>query len=317
MKKSTVGGINSLLLKKIVFSGLVFFFSYAQVLAEEKEEKKDMPPAWKRARLLTIPGETSHLYVSPFGLSINPFINDLWGDTDKLLTGGNQIRYAMPTEGGSLEASVNWRFFVPAIEPKHGKKKLENPPGHYADWIAAGLSWSKAYQWAGQKVKIGLNLGLGHIGNHGAAKVHEFTHDLVSAKKDGLEYTNQPEGYKAEIGFELGWVPEWGKDLYGIDMLMISSGVYAYSVLYERWLAFNFIIGDESQPDYTLEARLINPYRSDTMPGDFKHFRYEVSFGIFINKYYTPTMVFVSPYMDRDIYPQLYINLIAFNLPSD
>lgn len=283
----------------------------------ETSEKDSSLPAWMRARPLTIPGETSHLYLVPDGFTINPFINDLWGDTDKLLTGGNNFRYSTSWGVHSFIAGVNWRFFVPAAEPKHGVPKLEDPPGHYADWIAASLAWSRPLTVWDENFKLGLNVGLGHIGNHGAAKIHSLTHDLVRAKKDGLEYTNQPTGYKKELGFEIGWVPKWKNPLCDSCSLMISAGLYAYTIIYERWVSFDWIFQSEGKPKFTIETRLLNPYSSETMSDDIRHFRAEISFGWYFNDYYTPNLVVVSPYVKRDPYPQLYINLALFNLPVD
>lgn len=269
---------------------------------------------FRKARPLLIPGESSHLYLVPEGLSVNPFVNDMWGDTDKLLTGGANIRFLTDAWGGSLHSSLNWRFFVPDHEPKHGVPKLDPAPGHYADWIGLHSSWAKLFEAKGELLKLQLSGGLAHIGHHGAADVHSFMHRIIGADLKNLSYDNQPEGYHAEYGAELAWIPSSLNVSSSVLSHQIAIGESHYKVLSDRWLSWNSLYAAPQSWTYGLELRAIQQISSDTFE-DFRASRYELSFGIRFNDYYSPSILYVSPYVKGDSYGQIYISLFSFNIP--
>lgn len=270
--------------------------------------------SFRKARPLIIPGESPHLYLVPNGWSINPFVNDLWGDTDKLLTGGANIRYLSDAWGGSLHSSLNWRFFVPDNEPKHGAKKLDPAPGHYADWISLQTSWAKPFEFDQELFKVQLTGGLAHIGDHGAGEVHSFMHRLIGADLKNVSYENQPEGYNAEYGAELAWIPGFMNQSGSPYEHQVAVGESRYKVLSERWLSWNSLYRDTGSWTYGLELRFIQQFSSDTFQ-EYKDFRHEMSFGIKFSEYYTPSILYVSPYMNGDRYGQIYVSLFSFNIP--
>jgi hypothetical protein len=267
-----------------------------------------------KARPVTVPGEVSDLYLADDGWSLNPFINDMWGDTDKLLSGGNQIRYSDRVDDFSLLFGLNWRFFVPAREPKHAKPLLEPAPGHYADWLSLQVSALKPV--ITDSLRVNVTVGIGHIGNHGAKAIHQSLHRLVGADLHGTQYTNQPLGFKPELGAELAWSPEYLQ--YGplADLLEFSLGIAHYAILTESWVGLNLLGVKGAEPRWSLALKAVWQLNSQTMADDITAHRFEVAFGYRFNAYYTPTAVYVSPYVQGDAYPQLYLNVISFNLPN-
>jgi hypothetical protein len=269
---------------------------------------------FSKAQPVTVPGEVSDLYLASDGWSINPFINDMWGDTDKLLSGGNQIRYSDRLEDISILFGLNWRFFVPATEPKHAKPLLEPAPGHYADWLSLQLSALRSV--VSDSVHLNLTLGVSHIGNHGAKNIHKSLHRLVGADLDGTDYSNQPVGFYPEIGAQIGWSPDYLQNNLITDQMEISLGVAHYAILSEAWAALNFVQLERLAPRWSVGLKTIWQLDSLTMQDDITAHRFEFAIGYRFNKYYTPTAVYVSPYVNKDQYPQIYLNLVSFNLPK-
>ncbi len=270
--------------------------------------------SFRKARPLLIPGESPHLYLVPEGLSLNPFVNDMWGDTDKLLTGGANLRHLTDAWGGSLHSSLNWRFFVPDNEPKHGRAKLDPAPGHYADWLSLQSSWARTFEIKEELFKLQLTGGLAHIGEHGAAEVHSLLHSLVGADKKNLSYEDQPTGYNTEYGAEFAWIPSLlEQGLLQVEQ-QLAIGESRYKVLSERWVSWNGIYHDPQTWTYGLELRYINQFSSETFQ-DYLEYRHELTFGIRFSEYYSPNILYVSPYVKGDNYGQIYISLFSFNIP--
>lgn len=294
----------------LIVGFLLAWLASSSLLAQAVRE--DSP--FKKARPLTAPGESSHLYLVPSGLSVNPFLNDLWGDTDKLLTGGAHLRHLKEFSDSSLHTSLNWRFFVPAHEPKHGATKLDPAPGHYADWLALQTSWAHMFAYDEQAFKVQLTGGIAHIGDHGASEVHSFMHKIIGADLKGLDYTQQPEGYHAEYGAEIAWIPSFLNRAGQAWENQLALGTSNYRVLYERWASWNAIYNEASGLKYGLEYRFVKQLKSDTF-ADYRDHRHELTLGVAINPYYTPNILFVSPYVKGDNYAQIYISLFSFNIP--
>jgi hypothetical protein len=76
--------------------------------------------------------------------------------------------------------------------------------GRYTDWIELQESVMLIYSLAGEPIRVQLTLGVGHIGDHGARKLHRKLHKLIGSSLNGLEYDNQPAGIALSGGFELG-----------------------------------------------------------------------------------------------------------------
>ncbi len=149
-------------------------------------------------------GETGSLFLIEQGVFSRPFYNDVFGDTDKQLSGATQIGYLKVWSHTSLEVRTQWRLITPTFKEKFGTNSLSIPVGRYADWMELQVSEAGLQECAGETLRWQWTIGLGEIGNHGGKQVHQEFHKLIGSTLLGLDYTDQPKGSEISLGGRLG-----------------------------------------------------------------------------------------------------------------
>lgn len=257
-------------------------------------------------------GESGSLFLVKEGFFARPFYNDFYGKTDKQLSGAFQFGYLSSWSDSSLESRVQWRMITPTFKEKYESQNLEEPVGRYADWIEWQEAWSKLYPVNGELFRFQIALGYGHIGNHGAKRLHRHFHELIGSPTEGLEYSNQPVGHAFSGGLEAGLIsPE--RLLWDMKMeSMLSVGYAQNNFMTDFFVTQNYVLGFSRDSEAALEMRLVRQAESSIFDDDDRlAWRSEIAFG-WRYDWWRPSIKYVSPYLRGDQQGQTYLDLLAF-----
>lgn len=255
-------------------------------------------------------GETGSLYLFEQGIFARPFYNDVFGHTDKQLSGATQLGYLKSWKDSSLESRAHWRLITPTFKEKFGDKSLVNPVGRYADWMELQESWAKLIPIAGEMTRIQLSLGYGKIGNHGGKQVHRGFHKMIGSSLIGLDYDNQPEGSAVSGGIEFGHVDQI-REFWGMKReSMLNFGIYRTNFMTDIYVNQNHIFSFSQDTKLGLEMRLVRQVDSEVYKGENLAWRFELAAGLRYG-WYRPSLKYVSNYLRDDQVGQLYFDPLA------
>lgn len=265
-------------------------------------------------------GESDNAFVIPAGAYFHPIYNDVTGGTDKLLTASMKLGLLQhwPQEDGSqwsAETVAFWRLLTPAVKPAFERPDLPEPVGRYADW--RGLHQAVAFtenfgtwQWKNQ-----LGLAWNEIGNKGGRQLHRWVHEVTKNSLENLEYTDQPEGQFATVQWQTAAVRDLWAYRYHSLATMLSYQFEHSKMMVESAVGANLLfVARKSWWVISLSMRLVRQHESEAY-GDIKPFRYEGSIGVQLLTYFTPTVKYVSSYLEGDDIGQTYFDLITINMP--
>ena len=255
-------------------------------------------------------GECGTLYLIRNGIHANPFYNDVFGDTDKHLSGASLVGYLQRLRDSSLELRTHWRFITPTFKEKFGQENLESPVGRYADWMEIQGAWAKIYSIADFNLRFQPTIGIGQIGDHGAKQVHRRIHRIIGASLLSLDYEDQPKGLNISRGIEMGFIEN--KSYYSLftKESMISLGYFKTRFMEDLYLNQNHIFHITPEILTALEFRMIRQIGSEAYRGSELNWRYEAATGVRYN-WYRPTLKYVSPFIRNDQVGQFFLDLIG------
>lgn len=285
----------------------VFFFSSeAEAEAEARSDYLHLADAPGAI------GETGNLFLTGKGLAVRPLYNDIFGQTDKYLSGALKAGWMYETEKeSSYLVSGHWRFITPAYQEDFTSEIVDNPSGRYADWMELQVARAKAItnSFVGLPVRYQLSLGLSHIGDKGAREVHMSIHSLVGSSIERLYYTNQPKGFDLTSSAEIGVLSS--DDLaYFLPRILTSVGLSKNRFMTDAYLKFNHVSDIGAKTKVGSEVKYARQLDSDVLD-DYKNDRLEVSFS-FRWDWYRPSVKYVSSYLHGDSVRQLYFDPLAF-----
>lgn len=256
-------------------------------------------------------GETGHLFLVPRGVHARPLYNDIFGHTDKHLSGETQLGYVATTPDLSWETTGSWRFLTPCFREDFSKDPLQNPVGRYADWLELQGAWSRVIPWSGYSLRLQGGLGYGDISDKGARSVHRMIHAKVGSTLEGLEYINQPKGAGISKNFELGLIQGWGLIPAWKMETLFNLGYSSNLMVEEIYLNFNGLLTKGRTWGIAAEANLVQHQSSRAYAGEIEGHRWEAALG-FRYKFWRPSLKFVSPFLKGDRVGQLYFDPLAF-----
>lgn len=259
-------------------------------------------------------GESSNLHLIPDGIYIHPLYNDVSGGTDKFLTGSIKLGMLHSFDAFSIESVMYWRLITPSFKSQFGSDPLPEPVGRYADWTELKTAVSKQTQAFGTKFRNQVTLGLSDIGDKGGKDIHRNIHWLTRNSLDHLDYTDQPEGRFVTLGFESGVEGKLCQDGLPCAYQLLSLQGESSKMMRELGIQWNMnIIVLPKWWENATEVRVIRQLQSDVY-GRIKPWRYEGAVGVRLFSVLTPTVKYVSPYLEGDDVGQTYFDLIHYNV---
>lgn len=267
--------------------------------------------AYKAANAPGAIGETGSLFLIEDGIFARPFYNDVYGKTDKQLTGALQLGFLKSWRDSSLESRIHWLAITPTFKESQGTEYLKAPVGRYSDWIELQESWMKFFQLGDETLRFQVSLGVGHIGNHGAKRMHRRLHELIGSSLHGLDYDNQPAGWNWSGGLELGLIDDI-RTLWGLQKeSMLNVGVFQNKFMTDLYISQNHVFSFSEKAKAGLEMRLVRQAESDIYGDDDRlSWRFELAAG-FRYKWYRPSIKYVSPFLRGDQMGQTYLDPLA------
>ena len=254
-------------------------------------------------------GETGHLYLIGQGLFIRPFYNDIFGKTDKHLSGSTQVGWMQTWSDSSLEFRGHWRFLTPGFKSEFGDKPLDLPIGRYADWMESQFAYSfMASDLRTMPLKFQFSLGLGHVGDKGAKQIHHKIHEWVGSSLEGLEYINQPDGRYFSRGAEISTFSET-RILGYKSGTMLSLGVSYNKFMTDIYSKLNQITEISSSISLSYEIKGAFQVASGVYDNS-EPFRYEAALGLRWG-FYRPSIKYVSNFLRGDRVGQIYFDPLA------
>lgn len=269
---------------------------------------------FEKARIFGVAGETSNLYLIPEGVYFHPQYNDVTGDTDKLLTSSMKLGVLdRAGEDWSYEACYFWRFITPAFASSTKSGLLASPVGIYADWMEVKTAVAKIIRSDDMIFRPQISIGLNHIGNKGAKKIHRWVHKVTKNSLEGLEYTNQPIGYFAAGGANVSVARDlvkMGQQSIGAQALV---GYEGSKIMQEAFADTTFLwTVRKTWWEMAFDVRIVRQVASDVYEG-IKPYRFECAASTALYKVFTPSIKYVSSYLDGDDVGQTYFDFVHFN----
>ncbi len=256
-------------------------------------------------------GETGHLFLVPKGLHARPLYNDIFGQTDKHLSGEAQLGYVAAGPDMSWETVGSWRFLTPCFREDFSKDPLPNPVGRYADWLELQGAWAGVVDWSGYQVRLQGGLGYGDISDKGARSVHRLIHTKVGSTVEGLDYINQPTGAGISRNLEMGLIQAWKLWPQWKTETLVNMGYSSNLMIEEMYINVNALASKTESWAWALEANLIQHVSSRAYGHGVHDQRWEAAVG-WRWGFWRPTLKFVSPFLKGDQVGQVYLDPLAF-----
>lgn len=283
-----------------VFCLFILFISTAEakLLGESLAVNPYAMPGDSEMHHLTLPGVRFHE------------ANDYFGKTDKLISGVGSLSVMEVWKHFSTSLSVKGRFIQPILQTRSDQPMLTEKIGIYAETME--VFWDNSitlYSKDSLGLKLSLGLGYSDLGEHGLVNLYRKIHEVVgSPVQDELFGDKLKDNYRSS-----------------------SYGVHLVFPLLDR---VNFLIGTSvlnSSPlrENSYEASLIaSPSRSFALSMKYMHIDQERSDWWYLARerqqfilalrlfaIWTPSLMYVSPYVKGDDYGQLYLSPISFTYP--
>ncbi len=260
-------------------------------------------------------GETNSLGLTPEGYFVNPYYNDVSGGTDKLLTASAKLGRLWLWSGSSFELILRWRFLTPAFQHAFAEGRDEDPPGNYADWMELSHTYARVLAFGERKVKVQGTLGLNHVGNKGAKKVHYWIHEQTRNQVEDLKYTDQPEGKFVNVGMQAAYVVDTHPFASAAWQFAPGIGVDASKFMTEAYANLATVAAVRPHVwELGVEVRAVIQQMSDVYDS-IRPFRYEASFATLFRDRYKPTIKYVSAYLNGDPIGQTYFDFLNVQIP--
>lgn len=257
-------------------------------------------------------GESGNLFLTGEGLAVRPLYNDIFGQTDKHLSGAIKAAWMFESEEqSSYLVSGHWRFITPAYQKDFSSEIEDNPSGRYADWMELQVAHARAITQSpiGLPMRYQLSLGLGHVGDKGARQVHTSIHSLVGSSVDRLYYTDQPKGFDLTHSAEIGILSP-DSLLSFIPSVLTSIGVSKNRFMTDAYLKLNYVTDLHHRTKFGSEVKYARQIDSQVLD-DFREDRLEASVSVRWD-WYRPSIKYVSSYLYGDSVRQLYFDPLAF-----
>lgn len=288
---------------RIIFYILLLHSSWAYG-AKILEEMRSVNP-------YTLPGDSERNQLPVEGLLIHE-ANDYYGRTDKLISGSASLTLLENYKKYfSTSLGYKGRYVQPIIRTRNDEPKLDNKIGIYAEWAELSLNqsitiFSDDESWA---IKLDGGVTYNDFGDHGFADVYEFVHEAVADQNETDEF-----GEKVYANF-IG--SSWGASFiipFGDYVnFMASYEVMNSKVFREDAMEGTIVIRGNKNFGLSLKYSFVKQKRSEYY--NLSHHRQQFIGALRLFTFWTPSIMYVSPYVRGDDYGQWYLSPISFTYP--
>lgn len=281
---------------------LFFYFSFLSVEAKILGESLAVNP-------YALPGDSEMNHLTLPGVRFHE-ANDYFGKTDKLMSGIGSLSIMEVWKHYSTSISLKGRFIQPILQTRNDQPMLTEKIGVYADSLET--FWNNSVIFYSQNsVGWKLNFGMGYtdVGNHGLVNLYRQIHELVDSPIQDKLF-----GKKLNESF--------------------SSTSYGLNIIFPLIERVNFLIGAStfnSRPfreDAVETSLIVSPSKSFALSMKYMYIdqkrsewwylkpdRQQFILAVRAFTIWTPSLMYVSSFVKKDDYGQLYLSPISFTFP--
>lgn len=286
-------------MKYLALMTLVLTFSArAEILKESISVNPYSLPGDSDANSLMLPGVRLHES------------NDWAGNTDKNVTeSGSLTVMGNYWKWFSSSLSYRGRYVTPVLKTKNDESELAAPLGIHAEWVEVMLNQSVTfYTDKGWGIKFDGGVGYNDMGRHGFVDIYKDVHRAIGNDDESDRF-----GERVETNFL--------SSTYG-GALIIPMGqinlMGAYKVMNSQAFREDAVEGTailsvSEDLAFSVKASFIDMKRSDLF--DVKKNRSQYYAGVRLFKFWTPSVMYVTPYIRGDKHGQLYFSPLSLTYP--
>lgn len=260
----------------------------------------------------TLPGDSDNTSLALPGFQVHEF-NDYFGNTDKLITGGSKGNLLLLGKNLSVKATIKAAYIQPIIRTRNDQHLLDKRIGVHAEQLESSLNLSYTH-YRDQKsnamaVKFNFGAGYADVGNHGFVQAYRQIHHALGLGVDDDKFGPKLKehfryfSYGTTLIFPLG----------DMTNFIMGASVYNSPAFYEYLYEAGFFFSIGRQFALSFKYQWIDQKRSQWWP--ITNRRNQIVAGLRILSYWTPSMMYVSPYVKGDRHAQVYLSPISFTFP--
>lgn len=257
-----------------------------------------------------LPGDSEYHHLSLPGLRIHES-NDYFGETDKMISGTGSLSAMGIWRHYSTSISLKGRFFQPILQTRNDQIYLQDSLGVYAETME--MYWNNSFILYGRKgpgLKINFGAGYTDAGDHGLVNVYRKIHEVVASPVNDAKFGNKLKTNFLSTNYGLSLILPLHKRIN----LLIGGAVYNSKPFKENALETSFIYNLLGRGyAVSLKYMYINQLKSEWWVPSSHRQQVILAFRLF--SLWTPSLMYVSPYVKKDRFAQFYFSPISITYP--
>ncbi len=256
-----------------------------------------------------MPGDSEMNHLTLPGIHFHE-ANDYFGKTDKLISGVGSLSVMEVWKHFSTSLTVKGRFIQPILQTRSDQPMLTEKIGVYAESME--VFWNNSitlYSKDSLGLKLSFGFGYTDLGEHGLVNIYRQIHDAV-----GSPVQDKLFGEKLKDNFRTS--------SYGVHFVfpvmdrvnfLIGTSVLNSSPLREDSYEASLIVSPSRSFALSMKYMYVDQERSDWW--NLMEERQQFILALRLFSIWTPSLMYVGPYVKGDDYGQLYLSPISFTYP--
>lgn len=282
---------------------LILLFSLPTFASQVLDEAINVNP-------YTLPGDSERNHLPVGGIRLHE-ANDFYGKTDKLTTEAVSLN-VMGIWKKYFATSIGYkgRFVTPVLRTKNGEGKLDTPLGIYAEWAEVSLNQSiTIFQDSWVALKFDGGVTYNDFGDHNFADLYKKVHDEVGSP-DERDQFGKPldDNFIGSSAAGSVIIP------IGNHINLIGSYQVMNSKIFREDAQEASVVWSVSK-DLAFSAKYSSVKQIRSEFYDLKNRREQYIGAVRLFKFWTPSIMYVSPYIKGDKYGQWYLSPLSLTYP--
>lgn len=256
-----------------------------------------------------LPGDSDANHLMVPGVRLHE-ANDWAGNTDKNVTeSGSLTVMGNYWKWFSSSLSYRGRYVTPVLKTKNHEPALPTPIGIHAEWVELMLNQSMTfYTDKGWGIKLDGGIGYNDMGNHSFVKAYKSVHESIGNPDESDKFGERVDTNFISSTFGGGIVIPMGQ----VNLLAAYKSMNS-EAFREDAIEGSAILSVSEDLAFSVKASFIEQKRSNLF--DLKQYRSQYYAGVRLFKFWTPSVMYVTPYLKGDKYGQLYVSPLSLTYP--
>ena len=282
---------------------VIYLFSIQAFASKILEESINVNP-------YALPGDSERNYLPVKGVRVHE-ANDFYGGTDKLISESVSLSVlGNYWKNFSTSVSYKGRYVQPILKTKNGREPLPEKIGIYAEWAEVMLNQSVTFV-ANDSIALKIEGGVGYndFGEHGFADVYEAVHEAVGSPDERDKFGDKTHDNFISSSAGASLILPIGDHINILGGYQIMN-----SKIFREDASTGSVIWSVSKDlAFSATYSYIKQIRSSYY--DLRNHRHQYIGAVRLFTFWTPSIMFVSPYVRGDKYGQWYLSPISFTYP--